>query len=648
MKRVIFVSILLIVAGIFGCSEESTVNGPQVSNSPQPTAAEEDLGSYQNQEMSAHGNTILDIALGDPNFSTLVAAVQFAGFERVLGGHKHVTAFAPTNDAFDALLAALGISAGDLLTDGNQPLVRTILAYHVTRGDQYATDVLSVKRLKMLSKEFTYSRVQQEPQIGNGKYGFANIKAVDIKASNGVVHVLDKVMVPGSLDLPIANKSILDIAASLPDFSTLVAAVKFAGFEDVLANRDNLTAFAPNNDAFAALLKDLGLTADELLVESNKKLVQTILLYHLAPYRYYASTVVASDRIKTLAKEKAYIKTDTGVQIGNDQNGYADIIATDVDASNGVIHVLNKVIIPKKLDFTPSILDIALGNPDFSILVKAVQFTGLVSLLDGSKNLTAFAPVDQAFVDLLSDLGISADDLFQEENKNLVRTILLYHLANGTKYASDVLDAGRIKMRAWDYAYIGPDKGKPQIGNSKYGFADIIGTDVKASNGVVHVLNKVIIPKSIDLGSDKPTILEIAAGNANFSILVKAVQFTGIERILAGKRMITAFAPTDQAFVNLLGRLGLTAEELFVPENKELIKKILFYHLVRDEFYAEDVVFSDKIKTFTFQYAYVRTDNGVQIGNDKTGYANISATDIMASNGVVHVLDDVILPPDFK
>ena len=85
-----------------------------------------------------------------------------------------------------------------------------------------------------------------------------------------------------------------------------------------------------------------------------------------------------------------------------------------------------------------------------------------------------------------------------------------------------------------------------------------------------------------------------------------------------------------------------------MPENKELIKKILFYHLVRDEFYAEDVVYSQKLKTFTFQYAFISTDNGPQIGNEKFGFANIIGTDIMASNGVVHVLEDVILPPDLK
>jgi transforming growth factor-beta-induced protein len=359
--------------------------------------------------------------------------------------------------------------------------------------------------------------------------------------------------------------------------------------------------------------------------------------------------VVAADRIKTLAKEKAYIKTDNGVQIGNDMNGYANIIATDIDASNGVIHVLDKVIIPTKLDMHPTILDIAASNDDFSILVKAVQFVGLESKLAGKnkKYITAFAPTNQAFIDLLTELGISADDLFQESNKDLIRTIPLYHLTDGSLYAADVVSAGRLKMKAYEYAYIRTDK-YAQIGNAKYGFANIVGADIKASNGVVHVLDKVIIPKKIDLGSDKPTILEIAAGSPDFTILVKAVEFTNIADVLAGEKKLTAFAPTNEAFIKLLAKLNLTAEELFVKENKQLIKKILYYHLVKHEYYAEDVVYSDKLKTLAWQYAYIRTDKGPQIGNEKFGFANITGLDIMASNGVVHVLDEVILPPDLE
>jgi transforming growth factor-beta-induced protein len=647
MKRVIFVSLLLIVAGIFGCSEESMVNGPDVASSAKPTEAAEDLSAYQDQEMSIKGNTILDIALSDPNFSVLVEAVQFAGFERVLGGKRNLTAFAPTNQAFVDLLDALGLTPEELFQESNKRLVQTILAYHLTPGNRYAEDVVSSKYLKTFAWEYAYTRIQDGAQIGNSKYGFANITATDIKASNGVVHVLDKVIVPRRLDFPIANPSILEIAAGNPDFSVLVAAVQFAGFEDLLAGKDQLTAFAPTNEAFINLLNDLGLTAEELLDESNKKLVQTILRYHLAPHPYYASTVVTSDKIRTLAREYAYVKTENGPQIGNDVNGYANIIATDIDASNGVVHVLDKVIIPKKIDMRPTILEIAASNPDFSILVKAVQFAGLESKLAGKRKLTAFAPTNQAFVDLLDALGISADDLFQESNKGLVRTILLYHLTKGSQFATDVVSAGRLKMKAHEYAYIRTDAGA-QIGNSKYGFANIVATDIEASNGVLHVLDKVIVPKKIDLGSDKPTILEIAAGNDNFSILVKAVLFTGIEDVLAGKKKLTAFAPTNEAFVKLLERLGITADELFVDENKKLIKKILYYHLARGEFYAEDVVYKNKIKTLAWKYAFIRTDDGPQIGNEKFGFANIIGVDIMASNGVVHVLDEVILPPDLK
>jgi transforming growth factor-beta-induced protein len=647
MKRILFLSLLLIVAGIFGCSEESTVNGPQVSNPAQNTEANEDLSVYQEQEMSIHGNTILDIALSDPNFSTLVAVVQFAGFERVLGGKRNVTAFAPTNKAFDELLAALGISAGDLLQDGNQPLVRQILAYHVTRGSKYADDVLSSNRLKMFAREYAYTRVQDQAQIGNGKYGFANITDVDIKASNGVVHVIDKVIVPRKLDLPIANPTILEIASSLDDFSTLVAAVKFVGLEDALANKDQLTAFAPTNEAFGRLLEQLGLTAEELFVEENKPLIKSILLYHLASHPYYASTVVTKEKIKTLAREKAYIKTDNGVQIGNDMNGYANIIATDIDASNGVIHVLDEVIVPTKISKYPSILEIAAGNPDFSILVKAVQFTDLEHELAGKHQRTAFAPTNQAFLDLLDYLGISADDLFQESNKKLVRTILLYHLTDGSYYAADVVAADRLKMKMREYAYIRTDKGA-QIGNSKYGFADIIATDIKASNGVVHVLNKVIIPKKVELPSDKPTILEIAASLDDFSILTYAIQFTGMENVFE-KRRTVAFAPTNDAFVKLLEKLNITAEDLFVEDNIKLIRKILYYHVAFGEYYAEDIVYKSKIKThYRKQYAYIRTDNGVQIGNEKYGFANIIKVDIMASNGVIHVLDEVLLPADLE
>ena len=144
------------------------------------------------------------------------------------------------------------------------------------------------------------------------------------------------------------------------------------------------------------------------------------------------------------------------------------------------------------------------------------------------------------------------------------------------------------------------------------------------------------------------TIVDIAAGNPDFSILVDAVIFADLAETLGGNRQFTVFAPTNDAFVALLGNLGITADDLFQPENKALVQKILLYHVAPGERFAEDVVSSDKVRTMAKEFAMVDVNGGAFIGNDKYGYAQIVATDIDAANGVIHVLDAVILPPSLE
>lgn len=131
--------------------------------------------------------TIVEIAASNPDFSILVAAVQAAGLVDTLNGNRHYTVFAPTNAAFEELLADLGISAEELLA--NKPLLTDVLLYHVTRGDRNSQSVLPVRQIKMLNGDFTYpSRA--------GTINNANIIAADINASNGVIHVIDTVLLP--------------------------------------------------------------------------------------------------------------------------------------------------------------------------------------------------------------------------------------------------------------------------------------------------------------------------------------------------------------------------------------------------------------------------------------------------------------------
>ena len=146
-------------------------------------------------------------------------------------------------------------------------------------------------------------------------------------------------------------------------------------------------------------------------------------------------------------------------------------------------------------------------------------------------------------------------------------------------------------------------------------------------------------------GSPKPeagTILDIAKSDPNFSILVAAVQFAGLEGALSGKRQLTVFAPTNDGFVRLLGRLGLTPEQLFVPGNKELVKSILLYHVVPGVRTSKVVLSSYWLHTLQGEFIRVKR-SPAQVGNRTNGFADIIAVDIRASNGVIHVIDDVIV-----
>lgn len=148
-------------------------------------------------------------------------------------------------------------------------------------------------------------------------------------------------------------------------------------------------------------------------------------------------------------------------------------------------------------------------------------------------------------------------------------------------------------------------------------------------------------------GSD--TILEIAAGTDDFSILAEVVLFAGLDEVLDGRRQLTVFAPTNQAFIDLLDALGITAEELLVEENKGLVTEILLYHVAPGKRFAKSVLASGRVNTLLEEFAYVKTENGnALIGNDTYGFATILATDVFASNGVVHVIDSVLLPPSLE
>jgi uncharacterized surface protein with fasciclin (FAS1) repeats len=266
--------------------------------------------------------TIVDLAASDERFSTLVTAVQAAGLAETLGGEGPFTLFAPTNDAF----AALPEGTVEALLEDTEALT-SILTYHVVAGAVPASEVTSLTNAET---------VQGQPVIIGSANGVtindATVIEADLRASNGIIHVVDSVLLPPTND-------IVEIAASAGSFSTLVTALQAADLVETLQGEGPFTVFAPTDDAFAKLPEG---TVANLL--NDIPTLTEILTYHVVPGRVFAGDVVNLDSAPTVQGQE--IAIDAGMS-GVTLDDNATVTATDILATNGVIHVIDSVILPE-------------------------------------------------------------------------------------------------------------------------------------------------------------------------------------------------------------------------------------------------------------------------------------------------------------
>jgi transforming growth factor-beta-induced protein len=268
---------------------------------------------------------IVDTAVSAGSFNTLVAAVKAAGLVETLKGDGPFTVFAPTDAAFAKLPQG---TVAELLKPENKKKLQSILTYHVVPGKVKAAQVVKLTGAKTVQGE------KVDIAVNNGTVSIDGAKVVktDIETSNGIIHVIDSVILP-------ADKDIVDTAVSAKSFSTLVAAVKAAGLVDVLKGDGPFTVFAPSDEAFAKLPAG---TVAELLKPENKAKLTSILTYHVVPGKVMASDVVNLKSAKTVQGSEARVTVEGGsVMIDK-----ANVVATDIEATNGVIHVIDNVLLP--------------------------------------------------------------------------------------------------------------------------------------------------------------------------------------------------------------------------------------------------------------------------------------------------------------
>jgi transforming growth factor-beta-induced protein len=262
-----------------------------------------------------------------------------------------------------------------------------------------------------------------------------------------------------------------------------------------------------------------------------------------------------------------------------------------------------------------TIVETAVEAGSFTTLVKAVQEAGLVEALSGPGPLTVFAPTDEAFAEIPAE---TLNSLLQDKEK--LTSVLTYHVVAGNLLGAQVVRKNSIITLQGGALSVDVSDGIKVDG------ANIIETDIRASNGRIHVIDKVLMPKNI---------VETAVGAGIFNTLVTAVQEAGLVDVLSGPGPFTVFAPTDAAFAKVPASM---LNDLLA--DKEKLAQVLTYHVVPGKLMAEDVVAMDKIKTVQGSEITVNYDcSGVMVDN-----AMVVNTDIVTSNGVIHVIDAVILP----
>ncbi|MEY4268290.1 MAG: hypothetical protein RIS90_2825 [Pseudomonadota bacterium] len=304
------------------------------SDSSTTTDGSSVTGSGTTDATLVNGPTdLVMLAQSDPNLSILVEAVIAADMVATLKGSGPFTVFAPVNAAFAALLGELGLTKAQLLAD--KALLNQVLTYHVLAGKVERAQIPGGKAITTVQGGiFKIDTAGGTATITDGRNRTAGILVADRQASNGVMHTIDRVLLP-------ANKTLLQTAQALPQFSILVEAVMAANLQDALSATGPLTVFAPTNDAFTQLLAQINFTKEALL--SSGPLLADMLKYHVVPGRVLKADVPVDSPITTLEGSSFTIASD--LTITDQLLRSSRITATDVLASNGVIHVVDQVLL---------------------------------------------------------------------------------------------------------------------------------------------------------------------------------------------------------------------------------------------------------------------------------------------------------------
>jgi transforming growth factor-beta-induced protein len=554
--------------------------------------------------------SIAELAADQDNLTTLVAALEAAGLDATLADENATfTVFAPADAAFDAYDV-------DFLV-GNTDLLSEVLQFHVVQG--------AAALAGDLSDGDTFTTVQGDDitvsiRDGSVFVNGAQVTTADVEASNGVVHIIDDVLLTNRT----AGERLLVTNAT----ESLYNAIDQAGLADAFNDPNNeWTTFAPNNAAFGAA--DLSGFSDTE--------VQAILQYHTLDGITDSAALLqlladngGEVSVATNQGEEITFREEADGSISlNGGQATLDLENLDQRASNGIIHQIDGVLVPPTLQ-PPSLAGLVSETSSLSTLNAALGAVGLdATLADEAATFTVFAPEDASFAPY--------DVEYLLDNPTLLEEVLGFHVVQGAAvFSGDLSDGDTFTTVQGDDITISISDGNVFVDG-----AQVTTPDVAASNGVAHLIDDVLLTNR--------TVVERATVTSDFSILADLVGEAGLADALSGpgpdgEDGITVFAPTNAAFLAALdANDNGTIDSSEIPSNAA---DILQYHVLDDVFFAADVPTSETALP-TLEGAdvtVVRSGSEVTI-NPNADDASVVAPDVEASNGVLHGIDTVLIPP---
>lgn len=540
---------------------------------------------------------VTDIVMESTVHNTLEVAFSVLGLNGAFSTpNADLTLFAPTDAAFDLL----GQAAIDALVADPDALAG-VLINHLAVPEQSGAELEQSETIRALSnRKLNFARDMDGNLTVNG----AVISMSDITTDNGVVHVVDAV-VPASpftiLDVVELNSQVFSILGVALDTAGLTAAIDDPNAE--------LTVFAPTDGAFQAINQD---SLQAYLADPSGRLTE-ILTYHVSSGIVPAGNIGNGTKLSTLQGQDLNFTVAGGAALVEN----AGIVQVDVFADNGVVHVIGGVLDPARLTVN-EIVENSNLHETLEVAVGAAALNGLLST-DGP--FTLFAPTDAAF-DALPDGTVDA----LVADPAALTPILLYHTIVGSTVLSGDLEKGQvIETASGETAFV-------EITSDNRVFidnAEVTIVDIEGDNGVVHVIDAVLLPA-------RETVVDVVIGSDAHNTLETAVTLAQLAGTLSGDGPFTLFAPTDDAF-NAADPATIQAA-LDDPEG--LLTTVLTYHVVAGAV-TSDMLSTGLVPTIQGESIDVVVDNATVTVNGAT----VIQPDIEVDNGVVHVIDGVLLPP---